>query len=139
MTSEQVRFIIEDIYQETVDGNSTDYIPLLNNMMIVVTKEALLYTDINRWRYRFDFSNNILEQVMVYRTDALSPRTCEIGGTQENPIYYERVTDKHGNAITNYFDFEKIILFVPNTAKVTTGSVNNAIVLSALAGGNNND
>lgn len=133
MTKEQVKFILEDVYQESGDV----YTPLLNNMMIVVTKDANLYTDVERWRYKFDLDNKILMQIMVRRVNELTyGMVGENRGTNENPIYYEYITDKRGNIITNYFDFDKIIMFVPNTSKVTASTVNNAIVLSALNGGN---
>jgi hypothetical protein len=148
MTKEQVKFIVSDIYGECEqDASETSYTPLLNNMMIVVTKEALLYSDINRWRYRFDFNTGILEQIAVrpvsdyselVSSGGLGDHTEDDEGNVKQ--IYAYVTDKHGNLLTNYFDFSAIIMFVPNTAMVTTTTATNAIALSALAqGGNTND
>ena len=130
MTKEQVKFIL-GVYGENQDGGQ--YTALLNNMMIMVTKETNLYTDDERWRYWFDMSNCILKQVMVRRVDHI-PAYGEIAGTVEEPIYYEFVQDKPGHFITNYFDFDKIIMFVPQTSKITTTDATNAIAL-AYGGG----
>ena len=128
MTKEQVQFILK-VYGENKNGNV--YTPLLNNMMIMVTKEANLYTDVERWRYYFDMSNCILKQIRVHRVNELTyGMVGESVGSGEDIVYYEYVTDKTGHILTNYFDFSKIVMFVPNPAKVTTTTVTNALVLS---------
>lgn len=137
MTANQVSFIVETIYQEDVTNLKPT--ALLNNMMIVVTKEANLYSDIERWRYIFDFDNNILKQIMVRRVDEITYGMIgESRGSGENLVYYEYLTDKTGTVIANYFDFDKIVMFVPQTSKVTAVDTANAIALSYI-GGDNND
>ena len=141
MTSEQIKFIIHDIYNETLSNdNIVEYTPLLNNKMIIITKETNLYTDKERYRYRFDFNNRVLEQIMVRRTSTLSLHMRgEVGeyDNDHNPIfYYEYIKDKDGIILTNYFDFDKIIMFVPDTSKINTVSVANAYAQNSLGGGN---
>lgn len=119
MTTEQVKFILG-----LLDAEVNKFDPLLNNFMIVFSKDQNLYTDINRWRYKFNTSTNLLERVQVrvysYSASSLPPHgNYDSYSDSEHPvIIYEYLTDNDGKVLKDFFDFEKILMFIPNVARL---------------------
>jgi hypothetical protein len=115
MTNKQVEFILSLL---DADDAATNYNPLLNNFMIVVSKDQKLYTDINMYRYKFDLTNGLLERIRVslYSTSAQKlPSHNNYDSYTINGVtnVYEYIMDGDNNIVKDIFDISKIIMFVP--------------------------
>ena len=62
MTKNQIEFMLSLLDAESA---SSSYNPLINNRKIIFSKDQRLYTDIAKYRYKFDLSNGLLERITV--------------------------------------------------------------------------
>lgn len=115
MTKTQINYIVETILQDKLD----EYTPLLNNFSIVISKEENLYTDINKYRIKFNSTQNMIERIMVrkFSNDINNvPKHGNYDISTENGIstVYEYITDKYGNIVTDYYMYDSVIMFIPS-------------------------
>lgn len=103
--------------------------PLTHNLYIVVTKETQLYSDIDNWRYSFDDTNKLLKryQVRPYSYDAaIVPEHGNYDSyatADHDVVIYEYLTDSNGHILTDYFDYDMIVMFVPRAVYVLSEDI----------------
>lgn len=115
MTKAQIEYIVETILNDKLD----EYTPLLNNFSIVISKNENLYTDITRYRMKFNSSQNLIERIMVRKFSEninIVPKHGNYDVVTENgkTIVYEYITDSDGNIVTDYYMYESVIMFMPS-------------------------
>ncbi len=110
--------------------------PLMNNLMMVISKEENLYSDINRWRYKFNEDTELLERyfVRIYSfdvTDLPESGNYDIYKVSDIPynekyedaewVVFEYITDKSGHIICDFYDVDMLAMFIPlaNNNKTT--------------------
>ena len=113
MTGTQVKYIVETLLHDKCDTIT----PLLENEKIVLVKANILFTDINRYRYKFDSSNNVIIRYIVRlysndRTIIPDHGKYDVYTVNDKTCVYEYLTDNSGNLLFDIFDFDKICNFV---------------------------
>lgn|SRR5574344_466765 len=122
MTKNQINYIVTSVLNDELDK----YVPLINNFMIVVSKEENLYTDESRYRFKFDSSNEILEKIQIKKfsesdTDLPDHDNYTItyvkdtAGNIVKTIVYEFITNEDGTVMTDYYSYDSIIAFIPKS------------------------
>lgn len=133
MTYKQVKYIGEILgYGNEVSTNRMGCAPLLNNFMIVVSKEENLYSDVNRWRYKFN-ENGLLEKyfVRLYSYDPLKVpengnydiyKTAGLDGDYGDNewVVFEYLTNDSGKLMVDYYSMESICTIIPKVSKNPT-------------------
>lgn len=128
MTLTQIKYI-KELANESSSGNSS---PLLNIFSIVISKDDILYPDINQWRFIFDDANEILEvfPVRLYSKYKNVPNNVDVENNpniskpitgdwdyyidNKNTLYiYKYLTDNSGLRYSNFFAYDYIINIVP--------------------------
>ena len=130
MTANQVTVIRNLLgYKDEVASNRMGCCALIRNLYFSVTKEDNLYSDINRWRYEFDDTNNLLKrhQVRIYSyspTDVPSHGNYDVySDSTHESIIYEYLTDKSGHILTDYYDYGTIVMDVPRAINLQSEDV----------------
>lgn len=130
MTKAKVDYILNILgYQDEADASETGYVPMFKNFMTVLTKDSCLYTDISRFRYKYNSYKQLIERITV-RIFSFSPDDVpkhgnydDYGDSKHDHVIYEYVSDKDGNVLVDYFDYNAIVMFIPNAAAVKTTDV----------------
>ena len=109
MTKTEVKYIIETLYGENVDIVT----PLLSIESIIITKFEYKLPNINRLRFKFDTSNEILEcyTVRPYSGEVKSNWVLHKDYDEYNGKIYRYLTDpESGEPCIDYYDFEGIVI-----------------------------
>lgn len=121
MTKEQMTYIRGQEIDDDTIGSSGGYTPMLDFHMICVSKEELLYSDITRYRYRFDDSNEMIERIQVHEVP-YSEYDEENGDAFEfadgTTHYYNYWIDESSPAtnkyLSDFYMYDAIMCVVPN-------------------------
>jgi len=136
MTNSQISYIASALnYNTEVSDNYMGYAPLFNNKMFIVSKEELLYSDVNRWRYKINTTKSLIERCYVriysytplrlpkhgnydyYKVSTL-PHPEQYGNHEW--VVFEYLTDDNDNMITDYYSFDSVMMCIPKGYKNPT-------------------
>ena len=126
MTKNQIEFMLSLLDAESA---SSSYNPLINNRKIIFSKDQRLYTDIAKYRYKFDLSNGLLERITVR---LYSKSAQDVPAHDDYDSYtingelcvFEYIKGADGKIIKDIFDINNIIIFVPNNEYLNSDIVN---------------
>ena len=115
MTKNHINYIVETILNDNLD----EYTPLLNNFSIVISKEENLYTDISRYRMKFNSDHELIERINVRKysediNDVPKHGNYDVVSENGKDVVYEYITDKNGNVLTDYYSYDAVIMFIPS-------------------------
>ena len=128
MTLNQIKYIRKIVNESDVNTPS----PLLNIFSIVISKDDILYPDIDQWRFIFDDDEEILEvfPVKLYSKYYNVPKGTDVENssnyskpTSSSWDYYiddknilriyEYLVDRDGLRFSNFFGYNYIVNIVP--------------------------
>lgn len=121
MTKAQIQYIRDQEIDDDTLGSSSGYTPMLDFHMIVISKEELLYSDISRYRYRFDDSNELIERIQVHEvpsTEYDSSNGDAFEFADGTTHYYNYWVDLKSSAtnkyLSDFYMYDAVMCIVPN-------------------------
>lgn len=105
MTTDQVKYVVEDLLEDKMDAIT----PLSKCLYLVLTKQECKFVRLKNYLFNFDSTNEVL-RVYPYRIVKETP-TDNSNYFEANGVIYECMQDDDGNVLCDVYPFDQIISF----------------------------